>query len=465
MTQDMAVRENGAVAERPTSGLALSFAEMTMRVAQLDQFYRDVMQDGTDYGKIPGTDKPTLYQPGAQMLDQIFGYVPTFEVTASSVIDWGRPIPFFHYIVRCRLVSGRTGETVAEGIGSCNSHEDKYRWRNAKRVCPSCQAEAIIKGKAEYGGGWLCFKKNNGCGAKFRDGDASIEGQIAGRVENEDSASLENTISKMAQKRAHIAATLNATGASRIFTQDIEDLPQFQNALVVESRVSDPSPEAAGPFDARTASAGSGHTRTSASAAGTATSSGPATNTTSASPDEIDDKLEAATRKNGGRRSATATEPAPTPSASEQATADAMVGQQNDGFVLANDQERAEARTEYTRLADLAVTKGHKDADKVKSKKPEDLTDDLLVASIQALRRWEASLQTEPAAHDPNALYCEECSEALTEITFKDGTRWEPAQLAVFGRRKHSRILCMTHYKDANAARRRAEEALSQVPF
>lgn len=245
MATELAVRDGAnvlAMPERPTSGLALSFAEMTMRVAQLDQFYREVMQEGTDYGKIPGTDKPTLYQPGAQMLDQIFGLSATFEIMPASVIDWQRTIPFFHYVVCCRLVSRKTGEVVAEGIGSCNSFEDKYRWRNAKRVCPDCKAEAIIKGKQEFGGGWLCFKKNGGCGAKYRDGDAAIEGQQVGRVENEDSASLENTVSKMAQKRAHIAATLNATGASRIFTQDIEDLPQFQNALTVEARVMSPQP-------------------------------------------------------------------------------------------------------------------------------------------------------------------------------------------------------------------------------
>lgn len=232
MSTELAVRETSALETvRPASGLALSFGEMTMRVAQVDQFYREVMQDGTDYGKIPGTDKPTLYQPGAQMLDQIFGYSPRFEIMPASVLDWQRPIPFFHYVVMCRLVSLRSGETVAEGIGSCNSYEDKYRWRNAKRVCPDCKAETIIKGKQEYGGGWLCFKKNGGCGAKFRDGEAIIEDQTVGRVENEDTASLENTVSKMAQKRAHVAATLNATGASRIFTQDIEDLPQFQEAM------------------------------------------------------------------------------------------------------------------------------------------------------------------------------------------------------------------------------------------
>lgn len=70
-----------------------------------------------------------------------------------------------------------------------------------------------------------------------------------------------------------------------------------------------------------------------------------------------------------------------------------------------------------------------------------------------------------PAGTDPESLCCEECGELLTETRFKDGQSWAPAQLAVFGRRKHSRILCMSHYREANQAKRRAEEALQQVPF
>ena len=66
---------------------------------------------------------------------------------------------------------------------------------------------------------------------------------------------------------------------------------------------------------------------------------------------------------------------------------------------------------------------------------------------------------------DTETLYCEECGEPLTETRFKDSTVWAPAQLAVYGRRKHSRILCMSHYREANQAKRRAEEALQQVPF
>lgn len=256
MTAELQVVPNASI-ERPSSGLALSFAEMAMRVTQLDQFYREVMQDGTDYGKIPGTDKPTLYQPGAQLLDQIFGYVPTFEVTRSSVIDWDRPIPFFHYVILCRLISRRSGETVAEGIGSCNSHEDKYRWRNAKPACPDCGKELF---RSKQNPEWFCWRSRGGCGTTVALNAAGP----AGKVENEDTASLENTISKMAQKRAHVAATLNATGASRIFTQDIEDLPQFQQATVVEARSSAVTDDAPfGPEDV-TPTASTSNVRTTA---------------------------------------------------------------------------------------------------------------------------------------------------------------------------------------------------------
>ena len=45
------------------------------------------------------------------------------------------------------------------------------------------------------------------------------------RIPNPDIADLVNTIQKMAQKRALVAATLIATSASEFFTQDVEDIP------------------------------------------------------------------------------------------------------------------------------------------------------------------------------------------------------------------------------------------------
>lgn len=195
-------------------------------------FTKRMMVGGTDFGKIPGTgDKPTLLKPGAEKLASLFGLSPHFEVMERQM-DWtgsdhdGEPFFFFQY--RCTL---SRGEIVAgQGVGSCNSWEKKYRYRKGERVCPNCGTAAIIKGKLEYGGGWLCFNKKGGCGSKFNDGDPAIENQEVGQVKNTDPADVVNTIDKMAQKRALVAAVLIAVNASELFTQDVEDYSDIVDA-------------------------------------------------------------------------------------------------------------------------------------------------------------------------------------------------------------------------------------------
>lgn len=191
---------------------------------QIVGFVKSIMIENTDFGVIPGTDKSTLLKPGAEKLTTFFGLSKRFEII-ERIEDWtGRDHSgelFFYYLYRCGLYRGEF--LIAEADGSCSSFEAKYRWRDSKRICPNCQQPAIIKGKAEYGGGWVCFAKKGGCGAKFKDSDVKIEGQTIGRVPNPDVADQVNTIQKMAQKRALIAATLLAVNASEFFTQDLED--------------------------------------------------------------------------------------------------------------------------------------------------------------------------------------------------------------------------------------------------
>ncbi len=203
---------------------ALSVQQAADRFNTVVEFVRTVMRESIDYGRIPGTDKPTLLKPGAEKLCTLFGLTSRFELVRSAE-DWtGSQFerePFFYYLYRCQLWRGDT--ILAEGDGSCNSFEQKYRYREAQRRCPACGLAAIIKGKEEYGGGWLCFKKKGGCGMKFADDDTEITSQPVGRVPNENIADQVNTIQKMAQKRALIAATLLAVNGSEFFTQDCED--------------------------------------------------------------------------------------------------------------------------------------------------------------------------------------------------------------------------------------------------
>lgn len=200
---------------------ALSVPQAVMRFNTLVEFVQTVMREGVDFGTIPGTPKPTLYKAGAEKLTTLFGLTVRFNIV-EQVEQWDSAEPFFYYWYRCSLLRG--DRLIAEADGSCNSREAKYRWREAKRVCPECNTPAIIKGKAEYGGGWLCFKKQGGCGAKYPDGDQVIEGQPTGRVLNPDICDLVNTVQKMAQKRAFVAVTLIGVNASEFFTQDIEDI-------------------------------------------------------------------------------------------------------------------------------------------------------------------------------------------------------------------------------------------------
>lgn len=216
---------------RPVEDLMLTAAfdveTARKRLAELQEFVKMYMKEGEDFGTIPGTPKPTLYKPGADKLCDIYALADTYRIT-NRTEDWSQSL--FDYEVECTLVSKRSGRLVATGLGSCNSYEGKYRWREQQRKCPTCGKESIIKGKEEYGGGWLCWKKKGGCGAKFEEGDPEIENQPSGKVQNEDIATLKNTILKMAKKRAKVDAVLSATRSSGLFTQDIEDWNVIEQA-------------------------------------------------------------------------------------------------------------------------------------------------------------------------------------------------------------------------------------------
>lgn len=199
---------------------ALRLGEVKAQVELIQEIMKSVMRDGEHYGKIPGCgDKPTLLQPGAQKLVMTFRLVPDPEV---EVIDL--PNEHREYRVKVRL-STQNGIFLGAGVGSCTTMEGKFRYRKADLTCPECGKDSIIKGKAEFGGGWLCYQKKGGCGKKWTDADNPF-GVITEKVEHDNPADYYNTCEKMAFKRALVSATLTVTAASDIFTQDIEDMPE-----------------------------------------------------------------------------------------------------------------------------------------------------------------------------------------------------------------------------------------------
>jgi hypothetical protein len=145
---------------------------------------------------------------------------------------------------------------VGVGEGSCNSWEAKYRYRwVAEEQVPEhldrtrlskrsvrrtlCEFDFAIE-RAETTGTygrpaehWQRFRDAIHTGAarsveKFTRRGKSVAWEVdvdaaLYRIPNPDVADVVNTIQKMAQKRALVAATLIATSASEFFTQDVED--------------------------------------------------------------------------------------------------------------------------------------------------------------------------------------------------------------------------------------------------
>jgi len=209
--------------------MVMSPDQAISQIREFDRFMREVMVEDTDYGKVPGVKQPFLWKSGALWALRVHGYyaAPNLDIQ-HSLIDWNREPPLFHYVVKVDIKQKGSDVVVGSGMGSCNSWESKYRYRESKRLCPKCDKDTIFKGKAEYGGGWICGTKKGGCGAKFKSDDPAITGQNIGREVNEDIADVENTILKMAVKRAIVDGALACTSADRFFTQD-EDAVQSMN--------------------------------------------------------------------------------------------------------------------------------------------------------------------------------------------------------------------------------------------
>jgi hypothetical protein len=206
-------RHQPPAAETPPEATA---AELTKRLELIEEVKRTAMRQDVDYGLVPGTDKPGLFKPGAEKLAILF----KLDVQPRNEPIWG-PGAHLTVISRATVYHAPTGSRLGYGEGICSSRERSRAYRKRERTCPACDTAAVIKGKAEFGGGWLCWRKRDGCGAKFPDGDERIEGQEVGEIENPDLPDTWNAVTKMAKKRAYADAVLSVTGASAIFTQDL----------------------------------------------------------------------------------------------------------------------------------------------------------------------------------------------------------------------------------------------------
>ncbi len=177
----------------------LTALEIRGQVNRIQEVMKAVMQSGQHYGVVPGCGtKPTLLKPGAEKLMATFRLAVEPEVQDMSDEHARR------YRVVAKVTAQSTGVFLGAGVGECSSDEEKYAWREAV-----CKEEWDETDPVERRNKW---KKGN---------PPYVLHQI-----KTNPADLANTILKMAKKRALIDAILTVTGASDIFTQDIEDLPE-----------------------------------------------------------------------------------------------------------------------------------------------------------------------------------------------------------------------------------------------
>ena len=163
------------------------------KIAQMQIIVQKTLKKGHDFGEVPGTSKPTLLKPGGEKICMLFGLNPEYEFLQTTE-DYDKE--FFSYNIRCTLF--RNGQPVAQGVGSCNSKEKKYRYINVDNI------------PENYTG--------------FSEPITDKYGRTKYKINNPDICSLVNTILKMAKKRAFIDSVLQVASLSEVFTQDLEDM-------------------------------------------------------------------------------------------------------------------------------------------------------------------------------------------------------------------------------------------------
>lgn len=149
---------------------AVNIQDVKQGAETLAKVLADAMQEGVDYGIIPGCgNKPALLKPGAEKLCSLYHLAPKYTVERIDSEKGHR-----EYIITCSLTHIETGLFVGEGLGSCSTMEKKFRTRNP------------------------------------------IEDQY-------------NTVLKIGKKRSLIDATLTATHASALLTQDIDEMVEYSD--------------------------------------------------------------------------------------------------------------------------------------------------------------------------------------------------------------------------------------------
>ncbi len=212
MSNEVVKKEGAAVAvQAQENAQPMSIDQLKNRVVLIQGAMKSVMKDGEDYGTVPGCgDKPTLLEPGAEKLMCLFRLSPRFEREMKELPNGHR-----EYNIKCSLYAS-DGTFAGEGLGCALTTESKWRFRseNTGREVPR---EYWDSRNPEFLGGSQFSAR------KVKSKDNKDRWVVFHKVEHDNPADYFNTCLKMAAKRAKVAAARQATGASFLFSQDLDD--------------------------------------------------------------------------------------------------------------------------------------------------------------------------------------------------------------------------------------------------
>jgi hypothetical protein len=187
------VRYAAAPAEEYRPAIMLAPEEAKALDGALRANMKAILREGVDYGVIPGTgSKPSLLKPGAEKLLQWFGLGHKMHREDERDPDGAWIGVTYKCIVTKAMQDGRE-VTVAECEGYAGYEEDRFYL---------CAEAAEAKERAN---------------AKRYNREANPSKFAAYKAPR-------NSVMKMSEKRAMVGAALQATSASSLFTQDMEDM-------------------------------------------------------------------------------------------------------------------------------------------------------------------------------------------------------------------------------------------------
>jgi len=178
-------------------------AKLKENIKLVEVFIGEALEAGIDFGLIPGTTSPTLFEPGASKILNLFNACDDPEIIRFLETDRLISITVKSYI-KHRL----SGLVLATGIGACSTTETKYKYR-------------WVENPEEYG-----FDRS---GLKAKQESK----RLLFRIPNPEWEELINTVLKMAKKRAMVDAAQDLPGVASALRKRYQELTNEQKEEAV----------------------------------------------------------------------------------------------------------------------------------------------------------------------------------------------------------------------------------------